>query len=77
MVQFHQFWYVLKLGYWQGFFLRYVVLGGEIAFVGRENVKNNQKKTNEIICYCLGEKFKTWGGKFPPLKSPEKNTGYW
>ena len=39
-------------------FSRDVVLGGEIAFVGRENVKNIQKKTNEI-CYCLGGEFKT------------------
>ena len=33
-------------------FSRDVVLGGEIAFVGRENVKNILK-TNKI-CYCLG-----------------------
>ena len=38
-------------------FSRDVVFGGEIAFVGRENVKNIQK-TNEIR-YCLGGKFKT------------------
>ena len=36
-----------------GFFSRDVLWGGGIAFVGRENVKNIQKKTNEI-CYCLG-----------------------
>ena len=35
----------------QGFFEK-CSLGGEIAFVGRENVKNIQK-TNKI-CYCLG-----------------------
>ena len=34
--------------------------GGGIAFVGRENVKNIQKR-NEIR-YCLGGKFKTLGG---------------
>ena len=51
-------------------FSRDVVLGGgEIAFVGRENVKNILK-SNEI-CYCLGGKFKTWG-KFPPLKALKK-----
>jgi len=38
-----------------GLFSRDVVLGGKIAFVGRENVKNIQK-TNEI-CYCLGGEF--------------------
>ena len=56
--------------------------GGGIAFVGRENVKNIQKR-NEIR-YCLGGKFKTLGGggggggKFPPPppppKGPEKKT---
>ena len=52
--------------------------GGEggIAFVGRENVKNILKM-NEI-CYCLGGKFKTWGGggggnfSPPPLKALKK-----
>ena len=44
-------------------FSRDVVLGGgEIVFVGRENV--NIQKTNEIR-YCLG-------GKFPPLKALKK-----
>ena len=40
-----------------GFLSRDVVLGEEIAFVGRENVKNILK-TNKI-CYCLGGGFKT------------------
>ena len=54
--------------------------GGGIAFVGRQNVKNILK-SNEI-CYCLGGKFKTWGGGggggggggISPPKGPEKNT---
>ena len=39
-------------------FSRDVVLGGKIAFVGGENVKNILK-TNKI-CYCLGG----GGGKY-------------
>ena len=49
-------------------FSRDVVLGGKIAFVGGENVKNILK-TNKI-CYCLGGgggKLKTFrGGEIPP-----------
>ena len=55
-------------------FSRNIVLGGKIAFVGRENVKN-VKKQNKICC-CLGGNFKTLGGEFLPPKGPEKNTGY-
>ena len=48
--------------------------GGEIAFVGRENVKNIQK-TNKI-CYCLGGGgIQNLGGEISPPKGPEKNTG--
>ena len=39
--------------------------GGEIAFVGRENVKNIQKNKNKSH-YCLGE---GGGGDFPPPKA--------
>ena len=31
----------------------------------------NILKTNKI-CYCLGGKFKTYGGEFPPLKALKK-----
>ena len=50
-------------------FSRDVVLGGEIAFVGRENAKNILK-TSEI-CYCLGGKIQNLRG-FPPLKALKK-----
>ena len=63
------------------FFSRNVVYRGEIAFVGRENMKNIQK-TNFVIVLGGGGggggELKPWGGggggiSYP--KGPEKNTG--
>ena len=62
------------------FFSRNVVYRGEIAFVGRENMKNIQK-TNFVIVWGGGGGgggggIKTLGGggiSYP--KGPEKNTG--
>ena len=39
--------------------------GGEIAFVGRENVKNILKNEQNLLLFGRG------GGNFPP-KGPEK-----
>ena len=53
-----------------GFFSRNVVWGWEIAFVGRENVKNIQK-TNKIcyfvcvcVCVCVGGGGGGGGGEY-------------
>ena len=47
-------------------FSRDVVLhGGEIAFVGRENVKNIQKKQMKFVIVWGGNS-KLRGGNFPP-----------
>ena len=51
------------------FFSRNVVYRGEIAFVGRENMKNIQK-TNFVIVW--GGELKPWGGEFLTLKALKK-----
>ena len=49
--------------------------GGEIAFVGRENVKNIQKNKQNLLLFGGGGEIQNLGGEISPPKGPEKNTG--
>ena len=60
--------------YLQGFFWR-CSFGGEIAFVGRENVKNSYPKKGRNLLLFGGE-IQNLGGEISPPKGPEKNTDY-
>ena len=53
-------------------FSRDVVLGGEIAFVGREKCEKYPKNKRNLLLF--GGEIQNLGGEISPPKGPEKNT---